>query len=286
MKKLAFLILLLPLVSFGQIASLEKEYGTVSGNSMYLSNLSSGQYWGFRDSQSITFYSVSNYILFKRINFPSYFGGNGSFANFITEKTFNTDNKIEYLFSYYTVTGNNSTYFCKIINEDGIVLQDLGSINGYSNPYVFYLASGAKINFGNKIYSINNPQAYDESLPTPTNTITTNNYYYFTTITGNTTTTSVVTTTSTINRTARVDNSVYPNPANNAIIHLGYDIPAGSTGIMFITSVASGLVVKQINIGADFNEILLNSSELVAGTYRYYVSGSFGTRAGKTFVVN
>jgi hypothetical protein len=75
----------------------------------------------------------------------------------------------------------------------------------------------------------------------------------------------------------------YPNPGRAAIT-LPYQVQRGQTGRLDVLDM-TGRVVKTFAVDSTFDHLLLDSSELAAGTYVYRVTTPVDTSAGRRFVV-
>ena len=126
MKKLLFIIAMaISNLSFAQI-TLEQTYVSSGFSSINAFNTDSGINFFTSDNllNQIKIYN-SNHILIKTVNVPVDSGSRLSSIWFPSDKLFNSDNLVEMII----VTFNTTTFAKKmeLINEDGVVLQNLGN---------------------------------------------------------------------------------------------------------------------------------------------------------------
>ncbi|MBO9702050.1 MAG: T9SS type A sorting domain-containing protein [Sporocytophaga sp.] len=84
------------------------------------------------------------------------------------------------------------------------------------------------------------------------------------------------------NRIENVSENPYPNPAVTGIT-LPYYL-TDSQGELYIYN-SSGSLIKSVKVGPDFQEIVLDVSEMNPGIYTYKVVSSSGESQGKKFLV-
>jgi len=77
---------------------------------------------------------------------------------------------------------------------------------------------------------------------------------------------------------------LYPNPSNGAVT-LQYELPEGETEGELILYNMQGLEVKRYKIDNTFNDILLDNTQLPAGTYFYQLQTSKGAVGTKKMVI-
>ena len=77
---------------------------------------------------------------------------------------------------------------------------------------------------------------------------------------------------------------LYPNPSNGAVT-LQYELPNGETEGELILYNMQGMEVKRYKIDNTFNDILLDNTQLPAGTYFYQLQTSKGAVGTKKMVI-
>lgn len=219
------------------------------------------------DSFSITLYNL-DYSFYKEIsvditalknnpNIPIGYNLSSGYSRYISEKLFNNDNGVEFMFSYEF---DSSYYYFEgvaIIDENGTaIFNEL-----YKEPFdncIKNTANGTKMilytnvpsgDYGVKIYSL--PGTYSGKKELKTNGF---------------------------------DVSASPNPAQS-FTNISYELPEGiSEGTLTIFNM-NGNKVKEYKVGSHFNSIKVSTSELTTGSYLYQVTTSKGLSQGRKLIV-
>lgn len=279
-KLLPFLLLLVTLSLHAQI-SFENNYpnGGVStfpnNNYLRLIKLStSGYKYAMNNQTTLTLYNL-NHTVFKTISIPPITGTlSCSSCNpnvfYISETLFDTNpSTVEYFFFYSTqVSVGHVRVYDELGNtlfsKDSVNYQ--GSVNYGNEEFISYTPSGAKmIIFGQ--YS----GAFVYSLPgtLPCHDCT------------NGITTSIVKNNDGVS-TQNISN--YPNPAAGQTT-IEYILPQGTTIADLVFYNVTGQEVKRFKVTNAFHDIVINTSDLDAGTYYYQLLTNEGFKAGKKMVV-
>ncbi|HTB31816.1 MAG TPA: T9SS type A sorting domain-containing protein, partial [Bacteroidia bacterium] len=77
----------------------------------------------------------------------------------------------------------------------------------------------------------------------------------------------------------------YPDPSNS-MIHLTYDLPAGTDKAEMVITNLNGQVVKTCNVGSAFSNILLDTKQYAPGEYLYYIHTDNYTSPASKFVIS
>ena len=189
-----------------------------------------------------------DYSLYKCVNINMPIIDGYLILNCICSKTlFNTNGKIAFLIDFFSYSqSENLVQTCRIYDEDGFLIKDLGFAYTLSSSIIKTLNGQFKL----RIYKGISGAGYKTeiySLP------------------GYATPTSIVTST---------ENNIlppFPNPAN-AIITLPYQLKQGEMSVMNIYN-SNGQLIETKQIGSDFDKILLNVSGYTKGMYVYEVNG-------------
>lgn len=229
------------------------------------------------DKKSIYIYD-ENLNLTKKINFPEYkydttkFQSNQKYigslrllnsTNFsVTEKYFNTDNKLEFIVicgGYNNNIENGTGY---IMNEDGDILYELNEIVVAPNIYV--TKKNMIVNTYNKtmIYKTNG------ELPWPFNNLNSTGTINLKQIENNN----------------KLNLTTFPNPnLGKAIIQ--YELPQNNkTGIINIYT-QQGELVKTLNVNNNQNEIEISTEDLKSGIYYFELNCNGYNSGGKKMIV-
>ena len=187
----------------------------------------------------------SNYSLYKTVvlNLPSGYTLSNVFS--LGKHLINTDDKAEF---FINASNSNSTYLSKIVNEDGVVIQELGQ--GSSSCSGIYKA-GTQLRLN--IIKSSVGQNYQVSYQTDVY-ICHGNY----------------------NAVASFENEnttmqPYPNPTTT-LINLPYHIDKGTVSTINIYNI-NGQLVDSYNIGGDFEMITIDVNNYAKGIYVYEYNG-------------
>jgi hypothetical protein len=179
---------------------------------------------------------------------------------FISETLFNTDNKVELAYIYYSydTTLLYSTYYTKVVNEDGTELLSI--------PGCAYLEVKAPGTNGTKMLAY----VYDYSIIL----WTLNTLVY--SLPGNLPGGIPV-------EGDRNLNKPFPNPANS-MITIPYRLPEGvNTGEMRLIN-GSGHVIKSFRVDRTFHELLIQTADLPKGVYHYQLKTDLGIMGTGRFI--
>jgi len=215
--------------------------------------------WG----EEISIYDM-NHSLLKTISFASFPGMSVYQGDilYLSQSLFNTDPKIEFLYSSHNGSGG---YYTGIYNEDGVVLfSDTGLIAIRSavllQQYPIYNTSlGTKM-----IISYKNGQAKVFGL-------------------AGILTTSIANTNQNLLNSIAISNP-YPNPTSNSTT-IDYKLPSGENQGEIVFYDLQGNEVKRFKVDQTFNSLLISTSDIAAGTYYYQLQTSGNISAGKKLVV-
>jgi len=253
MKKLLTAICILYSgVNFAQV-NLEHQYTKAN---VYITQIGATDwnYYTFIPSIStLTIYDI-NHSLLKTISIPAVSGFSPEYIYSVSTNLFNTDSYYEYGVVYI---GPYDRYF--IYNELGTQLLNVDSAN-YSTCYntsaglkLIINSAGAKVPFGN-VYSLGgNFLAATPEIGNGNNNYTLSN--------------------------------PYPDPSNS-MIHLTYDLPAGTDKAEMVITNLNGQVVKTCNVGSAFSNILLDTKQYAPGEYLYYIHTDNYTSPASKFVIS
>lgn len=216
-------------------------------------------------TQLIDFYNL-DHTLWKSINYAGVSlvspypetEKQASSILYISEHLFDTDDEVEFMYTYGAYSSQNSTWYVttQIVNEDGSILfsRNAAPFVKPSYPMQYYpiynTSNGTKM-----ILSNANGTAEVFSLAgTFTAGIATNNI---------------------LNNAAEM--SLFPNPSMEGnMITINYTLPSNThTANLFVFD-TQGRQVKSYKIGNGMNSILVNPSELSKGTYFYTIQAEDG----------
>ncbi len=212
-----------------------------------------------------------NHSLTKTISLsslpPSYNGGPLADILYLSENLFNTDSKIEFM---YTVGGPPPNTFTGIYNENGTLLfSDTGAAIVHPNwemqQFPIYNTSfGTKMILSYAGSSMNNFKAKVFSLPGTLSTGIENG-----------------------NKQLMQNNLIsnpYPNPNRN-YTNIDYQLPDGETTGEIIFYDLAGNEVKRFRVDRTFTSLHLSTADLAPGTYYYQLQTSKQSSQGKKMVV-
>lgn len=249
MKKLLYL-LLLPFTSHAQM-TLEHSY--TKSKLLQVVNLEDiGYKYVSVDTttKNVMIYN-GDHSLWKNISVSLPPNANFMGVSCVSSKLFNSDSKVEFCYSYYTLN-TTASYYTLLCNESGTVLQTISDVYS-TGPVKFennWKILGYTGNSEQRIYNV--PGQYVGIRATGE---------------GNT-----------------AELNAYPNPTSG-MIHLGYTLPAGATtGSMQVRS-ADGRMVQSYTISNQFNDILVNTGSYAAGQYFYTVQAAGMQPKTESFIV-
>ena len=249
MKKCLFIMLgLMMLVSqsFAQL-TLDHTFSGRMASSFPSIDEPIGLYYNTANINSNTFYLYnSNYSLYKTVvvDLPS--GYSITVASSLGKHIINTDDKIEFFIS----ASRSNSYLAKIVNEDGVVIQDFGQAGSstLSNGGIYKTGTQIRLNIL-KGSLANGVWVYQTEVY-----ICHGNY----------------------NAVASFENEnttmqPYPNPTT-ALINLPYHIDKGTVSTINIYNI-NGQLVDSYNIGGDFEMITIDVNNYAKGIYVYEYNG-------------
>ncbi len=252
MKRLILLIVLLTIISVSkaQIA-LEQTYPasatltelSLSGYKYYLMDVTTNQ---------CRIYNT-DYSLWKTIPLSVPSGMYLYNIKYVSETLFNTDTKTELAYTYYSYDTIllYSTYYTKVIDEDGITLL---SIPGCS--FVDVIGGGE---LGTKLLAY----IYDYSLA-----------YY-------TVNTSVYSLPGSLPLGGSRDmgeeflKKAYPNPASS-VVSIPFKLPDGTNSAWILLSNGSGQVLRNYHVDRTFHELVIPTGDLSKGVFLYQLKTGKG----------
>ncbi len=292
MKKLFTLLLLCSsLQAFGQLTLVRK-----TDFNLWPIQLSSGK-WIFFDKsnknnklQSITVYN-DDYSLYKVVNINQAFpydttgflynritmndltradGTDNEFE--LTDKFFNTDNKIEFIINYESSNSITGKKKCTsiIIDEDGKEIFSILNENG--NWISFYYWKYLSIVIGNEeANSVNKTNIYSVpgNLPCP-----------FTCSQKSATIAPI----SPANEFKEIQVNGFPNPSSDKVT-LAYALPEGVSFGTLKLYTQTGELVKEFKVSSQMDHLELPVSDYTPGTYYYELQAGGNTSGGKKMVV-
>jgi hypothetical protein len=272
MKKL--IIILMLIVSANGFAQITLEHTYPNSYDLALVKLSSSGYKYFTyDTSTITILNL-NHTVFRVINIPS--GGyTGALfqIHYVSEELFNTNPAdIEYLLEFSS--SGSSVPHVRVYNEAGTPLFSKDSASLYTwatrgvEDDIAYTPSGWKMilnntysNFITYIYSLpGSLPCHDCNSGVVTDLVTENNN----------------------NNKGSISN--YPNP-NNGQTTIAYTLPEGITTGDLVFYTIEGKEIKRFKVSSAFDDVIISTADLDAGTYYYQLQTASGFRAGKKMVV-
>ncbi|MCK9613874.1 MAG: T9SS type A sorting domain-containing protein [Bacteroidales bacterium] len=278
MKKVIFLALItFALKSEAQI-TLEHVYDSASTQNIYFPEINQLMIIKFevsgeryvrinRISRTICIYNL-NHSLLRTIDctfLPSNINGTMGDVLYLSENLFDTDTQIEFMY-IYTFGSPYNKGATKIVKENGVVIfADTGAAAVHPNwamqqwP-IYNTSQGTKM-----ILSYTNMQAKVFSL-------------------SGTLTTDIAEANGLLMQQNGQLSNLYPNPSNGAIT-LQYELPNGETEGELILYNMQGMEMKRYKIDNTFNDILLDNTQLPAGTYFYQLQTSKGAVGTKKMVI-
>lgn len=285
MKKLFFL--LIALVGLNSVTAQITQVSAVDvgdlDNSGFLELEDEGKKYYYVDSDDMTFVLYNaDHSVFKTIQIPLDLYDDTThdlesvLFPFCTSKyVFNSDDNIEYLLSVWTYpkSGGDGLVSTYIINEEGTILfEKAGEEPAYTGGSLTQFP-GWITNTDNGTFmlfqDIEDTQLITYSVPgsipcyecnpgTPTapETIAAQNY----------------------------DLKSFPNPADEQIT-ISYEIPEGSKKADLLIYNMNGVLIKSYEVDGVFNNLVVQTSEFVSGTYLYQLKADDFVSPAEKFVV-
>lgn len=215
------------------------------------------------DASQLRIYNL-NHSVWKTINLPTVANHEPGYTSYLSEGLFNTDGKVELAVYYRNTTPNVYVHKIVIVNEDGNILNTVDS------------AEMIKVfNVGNNTFKAiiekQGDRAIVFSLP---GTIPCD-------VCGNGLGLGKV---GKENGTGNISNPI-PNPSTNQT-RIEYTLPLGTKqGVIDVYNM-NGQNVKSYHVDNTFNSLLVDNTEIPAGTYFYYmIAGGIRSDAKKMVIV-
>jgi hypothetical protein len=250
---------------------------SLSQNNLRLVNLSaSGYKYAINDSSTLTLYNL-NHTVFQTIAIPpigyTLVCYNCLFIYYISEALFDTNpSNIEYLL-YFDDNQSPPVFHIRIYDQSGNTLFSKDSVSGGVDAnyisyqdFISYTSSGVKMILNNQYTGGNTVYSLPGTLPC------------------NDCTGGQVTALKTNSNTPNVGISNYPNPASNQTT-VQYTLPQGITTAELVFYSIQGVEVKRFQVTNAFNDVLISTADLEAGTYYYQIQAANGYSAGKKMIV-
>ena len=275
MKKLLFIALIAFSLNAKAQITLEQTYDSASNYSnqnelMILNFEVSGERYVKINmiGEVINIYDM-NHSLIKSISFAGYPPNNNGLAHilYFSENLFNTDSKMEFM--YINFEGNPSVVHTQIYNEDGLLIFQADSMAPLVTVFtpqqqfpIYNTSQGTKMILSHQ----STGQAKVYSLPgTLSSAIAESNSKL-------------------IQEQENRFGNLYPNPSNGKVT-LQYQLPKGEQMGEIVLYNLQGAEVKRYNVDNSFNDILIDNSQLQAGTYFYQLQTSKGAVGSKKMVI-
>ena len=220
-----------------------------------------------RLGKCINIYDITH-VLIKTIDFSGFpMNSIGSMGEvlYLSEHLFNLDSKIEFIYGFSD--GDSSNTLTNIYNEDGALIFSSngapmikGNIPQQQLP-IYNTINGAKM-----ILSYPNGHAKVFSLPGTLSTAIAEANYQL------------------IQAQEGQFKNLYPNPSNGKVT-LQYQLPKEEQQGEIVLYNIQGAEVKRYKVDNTFNDILIDNSQLQAGTYFYQLQTGKGAVGIKKMVV-
>jgi hypothetical protein len=220
-----------------------------------------------RQGKCISIYNL-NHSLLKNISLSSFpvnapYGTVGDVL-YLSENLFNTDSKIEFMYSLVNYGG--SSVYTGIYNEDGVLIFSDSAIAAVKVNYplqqfpIYNTPEGTIM-----ILSYKNGQAKVFSLP-------------------GTLSEGIVEANGQLMQQSGTFSNLYPNPGNGAVT-LVYELPIGESEGELVLYDLQGTEVKRYTVDNTFKDVIIDNTQLPAGTYFYQLQTSKGAVGTKKMVV-
>jgi len=218
--------------------------------------------------KTIDFYNL-NHSFAKSISFASFPQNTNNITQilYLSENLFNTDSKIEFMYIYYQ--DNPAVVSTLVYNEDGSLIFQADSMSPLCTIHVpqqqfpiYNTPQGTKMILSNQ----STGQAKVYGLP------------------GTLSTAIAEANGQLIQAQESRFSNLYPNPSNGKVT-LQYQLPKGEQMGELILYNIQGAEVKRYKVDNSFNDILIDNSQLQAGTYFYQLQTSKGAVGTKKMVI-
>ena len=219
-------------------------------------------------NKSIDIYNM-NHSFIKSISYADFPPNSNGIANilYLSEKLFNTDSKMEFM--YVNFFGDPTIVNTQIYNEDGTLIFNADSMaplvttNTPQQHFPIYNTSyGTKMILSHQFTG----EAKVYSLP------------------GTLSTAIAEANGQLIQAQEGQFKNLYPNPSNGKVT-LQYQLPKGEQQGEIVLYNLQGAEVKRYKVDNTFNDILIDNSQLQAGTYFYQLQTSKGAVGIKKMVI-
>jgi|GEM_PF-3298870 len=213
-------------------------------------------------STTFTVYRENHSVL-RQLTAPTIPGYTFGGVSLISDKLFNQDNALEFMANYTKQTSSGSIYRLVVVSENGTQLMTADTVAYYDIAELVRGSSGIKM-----LLRTNRLNASGTTIGEYTKVFALGGSYL-----------------PTAGRAAvsPAEALPYPNPGR-AQITLPYSVPRGQQATLEVLDM-TGRVVKSYTVDSTFDHLLLNATELPAGTYTYRLLGASGSTAGHRFVV-
>ena len=248
-------LFIVSIVTYGQI-SLEHTFNTSVSYSGQLINMGNTDYYiSTNPSTNQIFFYNTDYSLYKTVNVTPPTGYEMSAAvNYAYKDVFTTDGEIIFVLTCISPDAfanqeYNSYSYTQLINEDGVIIKELGYSYLVSTGIIMLQNNDIKLSVLKWIYNEVTPSVFSYSteiysLPGAVSS-------------------------DILENKSKNKMLAYPNPTN-FMVTLSYNLDAGESSTIEIFDI-NGHLIESKQIGSDFNKIQLNVSRYPKGTYVYKV---------------
>ncbi|MBI3503140.1 MAG: T9SS type A sorting domain-containing protein [Bacteroidetes bacterium] len=281
MKKIIYIILLAYSINANAQIALEHSYDTAStfkSGSPALSDqlelvhfeVSGDRYVKInRHGEKISIYDL-NHVLLKTIDLSGFPGSPNLYILYLSESLFDTDPGIEFMYTS-DQTSTPPYIYTGIYNDDGtLIFSDTAIaeilINFPSQQYPIYnTTQGTKMILSYKGSTLSSFKAKVFSLP-------------------GTLSAGIQEGNAALMQAQGAISNLYPNPSTGKVT-LQYELPKGEREGEIILYNTQGAEVKRYKVDDTFKDLLLDNTQLPAGTYFYQLQTSKGSVGTKKMVV-
>ena len=279
-KLISFVLLLLFFFKIKSQITLESTYSNIDDEENFgiitLDN-SGKKYFKYEDDNYLLKLYNLDHSLYKSINFDItsiidtniYMNSDLNQVTYISENLFDTDNEVEFLFSYffYDNSGNNSVEGTVIFNEDGTIILNAPDYlleNNEINTGIENTSNGTKMILFHD--NINNANVYNLpgrltcSRPCSDSTITGKKISH--------------------NKSLASDFKAYPNPTKD-YINIEYELPNGARKGDIVFYDFQGREIKRYTVDRTFDHLKLKTDDLSKGMYIFNLQTTKGVSQSK-----
>lgn len=219
---------------------------------VYFFNTENSSYFAMFDQQNNQLKIFNqDYSLYKSVNIDIPTGKVPETFLFFSSKIFNSDDKIEFLVSWFDSEDVAVNYTLLLYNEDGVLIKDFGFMFGL--PTIYKTTNNQlKLSIGRETKNNStNPASLNES-------------------------TDVYSLPGTLSSNVSLFGNdqklfAFPNPAKSSI-NLPYKIEQNKNAVMSIFNINGQLIEKKL-VDYQFDKIILDISTYSSGTYIYECNG-------------